>query len=216
VRIAGHFDLWQGGVYHRDVSVPNMMWRKDKNGTLIGVLNNYDLSSLAIAQDPQGNKCTGTVPFMALDLLSKQGQRGEIKHLYRHDLESFMWVLAWVCLHYKGGKLLTSGRPLDEWATKDAETVAKEKTFFLYHLWDYQRPGIDQHMWRLMVHCFAVLHRQQRRRFNIMIDKHERSTLAKESVFGGSAPETAEEIGLADADLLREFIETDAWFELSK
>jgi hypothetical protein len=51
-----------------------MMWRKDKNGTLIGVLNDYDLSSLAIAQGPQGNECTGTVPFMALDLLSEQGQ----------------------------------------------------------------------------------------------------------------------------------------------
>ncbi|KAJ8581442.1 hypothetical protein M405DRAFT_925222, partial [Rhizopogon salebrosus TDB-379] len=91
--IAGHFDLWQGGVYHRDVSSPNLMWRKDKNGNLLGVLNDYDLSSLRITQGPQGNERTGTVPFMALELLTKEGQRGEVGHLYHHDLESFMWVL---------------------------------------------------------------------------------------------------------------------------
>ncbi|KAG1788614.1 uncharacterized protein HD556DRAFT_1222572, partial [Suillus plorans] len=51
-----------------------------------GVLNNYDLSSLVTALGPQVNERTGTIPFMALDLLSKKGQRGEVKHLYRHDL----------------------------------------------------------------------------------------------------------------------------------
>lgn len=85
----GHYALWQAGVYHRDVSPGNMMWYR--NGTvLMGVLNDYDLSSLATALGPQGNERTGTIPFMALDLLSKKGQRGEVKHLYRHDLESFM------------------------------------------------------------------------------------------------------------------------------
>ncbi|KAJ8584443.1 hypothetical protein M405DRAFT_692892, partial [Rhizopogon salebrosus TDB-379] len=92
-----HFDLWQGGVHHRDVSSPNLMWRKDKEGNLLGVLNDYDLSSLRITQGPQGNERTGTVPFMALELLTKEGQRGEVKYSYRHDLESFMWVLPWVC-----------------------------------------------------------------------------------------------------------------------
>ncbi|KAJ8581440.1 hypothetical protein M405DRAFT_698320, partial [Rhizopogon salebrosus TDB-379] len=81
-----HFDLWQEGVYHRDVSSPNLMWRKDKEGNLLGVLNDYDLSSLRITQGPQGNERAGTVPFMALELLTKEGQRGEVGHLYRHDL----------------------------------------------------------------------------------------------------------------------------------
>ncbi|KAG1763022.1 hypothetical protein EDD22DRAFT_952614 [Suillus occidentalis] len=68
-----HYALWQAGVYHRDVSPGNMMWYQ--NGTiLMGILNDYDLSSLATALGPQGNECTGTIPFMALDLLSKKGQ----------------------------------------------------------------------------------------------------------------------------------------------
>ena len=54
------------------------MMRYEKDGILIGVLNDYDLSSLASAQGRQGNERTGTVPFMALDLLTPEGQGGEI------------------------------------------------------------------------------------------------------------------------------------------
>ncbi|KAG1759900.1 hypothetical protein EDD22DRAFT_1051861 [Suillus occidentalis] len=60
-------------------------------GKLIGVLNDYDLSSLATELGPRGNECTGTVPFMALDLLTKAG-----------------------VLRPRGS------RPFDEWATSDA------------------------------------------------------------------------------------------------
>ncbi|KAG2352318.1 hypothetical protein BDR07DRAFT_1204184, partial [Suillus spraguei] len=66
-------------------------------GEAMGVLNDYDLSSLIDDQGPRGNERTGTVPFMALDLLSAKAQRGEVKHLCRHDLESFMWVFIWIC-----------------------------------------------------------------------------------------------------------------------
>ncbi|KAG2337157.1 hypothetical protein BDR05DRAFT_970511, partial [Suillus weaverae] len=101
----GHITLWKEGVYHRDISPGNLMWYR-RNGKLIGVLNDYDLSSLANIVGPQGNERTGTVPFMALDLLTAQAQRGEVKHLYRHDLESFMWVFAWISLCYRQGVLL--------------------------------------------------------------------------------------------------------------
>ncbi|KIK42039.1 hypothetical protein CY34DRAFT_805329 [Suillus luteus UH-Slu-Lm8-n1] len=111
--------VWPG-VYHRDVSIPNLMWY-EKDGKLIGVLNDYDLYSLANEPRPRGNERTGTVPFMALELLTEQGQRGEIKHLYRHDLELFIWCFAWISLRYKEGVLRPQGpRPFDEWATSDA------------------------------------------------------------------------------------------------
>ncbi|KAG0706458.1 hypothetical protein DFH29DRAFT_1022318 [Suillus ampliporus] len=109
-----HLALWKGGVLHRDVSPGNMMYYRTKEGVLMGVLNDYDLSSLATAFGPQGNERTGTVPFMALDLLTPEGQQGNVKHLYRHDLESFVWVLAWVSLRYRNGVLLPrETRPLD-------------------------------------------------------------------------------------------------------
>ena len=128
--IAGHYALWQAGVYHRDVSPGNMM--RYRNGTiLMGILNDYDLSSLATAQGPQGNERTRTIPFMAIDLLTEEGQRGEVKHLYCHDLESFIWVLIWVSLRYKDGQLLPrKSRPFGEWAIVDAETCGEKKSFF--------------------------------------------------------------------------------------
>ncbi|KAG2069346.1 hypothetical protein BDR04DRAFT_1021857, partial [Suillus decipiens] len=80
---------WKEGVFHRDVSPGNLMWYW-KDGKRIGVLNDYDLSSLIDDRGPRGNERTGTVPFMAFDLLTAKAQRGEVKHLYRHDLESFV------------------------------------------------------------------------------------------------------------------------------
>jgi len=162
--IPGHFNLWQGGVYHRDVSAPNMMWY-EKDGILMGVLNDYDLSSLASAQGPER---TGTVPFMALDLLTPKGQGGEIKHLYRHDLESFIWVLVWVCLRYRDGKLLTFKRPFDDWATKDAVTVGEKKVSFLINFFSLKPKDLDPLMWSLVAHCLQVLNEESFRRRRLL------------------------------------------------
>jgi hypothetical protein len=140
-----------------------MMWY-EKDGILMGVLNDYDLSSLASAQGPQGNERTGTVPFMALDLLTPEGQGGEIKHVYRHDLESFIWVLVWVCFRYKDGKLLTFKRPFDDWATKDALAVCKEKSFFLDNFLVFKPKDIDPLMWSLVAYCLQVLKQESDRR----------------------------------------------------
>ncbi|KAG2104742.1 uncharacterized protein F5147DRAFT_654391 [Suillus discolor] len=102
---AGHLTLWKEGVHHQDVSPGNLM-RYWKDGKQIGILNDYGLSSLADDPGPQGNEHTGMVPFIALDLLTEKGQHGKVKHLYLHDLESFMWCFAWISLHYENGVLL--------------------------------------------------------------------------------------------------------------
>jgi hypothetical protein len=187
-----------------------MMWRQDKNGTLIGVLNDYDLSSLATGQGPLGNERTGTVPFMALDLLTKRGQRGEVEHLYRHDLESFIWVLPWVFLRYKDGELLTSGRPFDEWATKDAETVFEKKTVFLQNFLDFQPPGIDLSMWSLVADCLEVLRSEASRRQRLRYDQLK--LLRKPA----QEEEIVAEIERDDADFLNLFTSTEGWVELSE
>jgi hypothetical protein len=51
-----------------------------------------------------GNERTGAVPFMAIELLTEQRSAGEIKHVYAHDAESFIWVLVWISLRYEDGK----------------------------------------------------------------------------------------------------------------
>ncbi|KAG2745711.1 hypothetical protein P692DRAFT_20740747, partial [Suillus brevipes Sb2] len=151
-----HITLWKEGVYHRDVSPPNLMWYW-KDGKRIGVLNDYDLSSLADEPGPRGNERTGTVPFMALDLLTEKGQRGEVKHLYRHDLESFMWCFAWVSMCYENKALLPRGlRPFDEWVA-DAVTCFKEKLVFQNCMPVPACTHEDDLMWKFLAGCFLVL-----------------------------------------------------------
>jgi hypothetical protein len=92
--------LWKGGIQHGDISVFNLMHR---NGT--GVLNDFDLAPLDTPSDfhPRGFECTGTTPFLALDLLTKDAQDGKVERRYRHDLESFLWVLMWITACYDNG-----------------------------------------------------------------------------------------------------------------
>ncbi|KAG2134182.1 uncharacterized protein EDB93DRAFT_849741 [Suillus bovinus] len=105
-------------------------------GRFISVLNDFDLSSIkrflsSVEDAPKGFERTGTVPFMSLKLLVPDAIAGKVEHVYCHDAESFIWVLAWVCLRYGNGKLLRKNRPLDEWLTVDAQGCYKEKMAFL-------------------------------------------------------------------------------------
>jgi hypothetical protein len=126
--ITGHRILWKYGVRHRDISASNLMYYKTSNGLIIGVLNDYDLSS--VRDTPTGTERTGTVPFMAMDLLTKEALQGKVAHLYRHDAESFIWVLIWVCLRYENGML--KGTMLNEWLKEDALGCHKNKASFVW------------------------------------------------------------------------------------
>ncbi|KAK7019875.1 hypothetical protein R3P38DRAFT_2970712, partial [Favolaschia claudopus] len=43
----------------------------------------------------------GTLPFMAIEMLRRGAK---IQHHPDHDLESFLYVLIWICVHYAGPK----------------------------------------------------------------------------------------------------------------
>ncbi|KAG0699555.1 hypothetical protein DFH29DRAFT_1070617 [Suillus ampliporus] len=205
-----HLALWKGGVHHRDVSPPNMMYYRTKNGVLMGVLNDYDLSSLATTPGPQGNERTGTVPFMALDLLSLQGQRGEVEHLYRHDLESFMWVLAWVCLRYRNGVLLPrETRPLDEWATLDAVACGEKKYFFMGNFLGYRTSDIKPCMWDLVADCFDILDS------DASDNRRSRNKQSRQSKAGAGEQTSAGESVQDMDDFLHKFTSTESWIRLS-
>ncbi|KAG1727859.1 hypothetical protein EDB19DRAFT_173103 [Suillus lakei] len=124
-----HRTLWKMGMRHRNVSLSNFMGYR-LGGQFISVLNDFDLSSIK-QHGPIGFERTGTIPFMALDLLMSEAIASEVEHVYYHDAESFIWVLTWVCLRYEKGELLRKGRPLDEWLTVDAMGCHEKKTSFL-------------------------------------------------------------------------------------
>ena len=93
------------------------MYRKVE-GKIVGVLNDFDLASTQ--QSATGTERTGTVPFMALDLLEDDALEGHVNHAYEDDAESFIWVLVWISLRYDDGKNREHGRPMDDWLTVDA------------------------------------------------------------------------------------------------
>ena len=108
--------MWKKGIQHGDISLENMMWDDKRKA---GVLNDFDLARFADQAGASGQDNTGTLPFMALDLLSEAGLRGEIPRRYRHEAESFAWTLICLCLSTvegKDGKNYTRDpHPLREW-----------------------------------------------------------------------------------------------------
>ncbi|KAK7680265.1 hypothetical protein QCA50_016774 [Cerrena zonata] len=115
-----HALLWSLGILHGDLSVTNLMVDPESKK---GVLVDFDLATI-VHNDTEGsrplhgNDRTGTMVFMALDLLnednSEQGLERKIPRLYRHDLESFCWVFLWICYCYDNGKLVLHF-PFKDW-----------------------------------------------------------------------------------------------------
>jgi hypothetical protein len=113
----GHYRLWINGIHHGDISLNNLMYSTLPTGKPEGVLNDYDLASWDKCRTTNSDR-TGTIPFMALSMLDG-GLDEQIPRLYRHDAESFVWVLTYITLvtvKYKGRYALIFRPPvLDPW-----------------------------------------------------------------------------------------------------
>jgi len=136
------------------------MYYRDSSGKVVGVLNDYDLSSMNIV--PSGRERTGTVPFMALKLLTNKAIEGKVEHLYQHDVESFIWVLTWVSLRYEDGKLRTNERPFDDWLRVDAKGCHEKKSSFLFQVKDNDDDDIissksHRTAWQIALSCLRLL-----------------------------------------------------------
>lgn len=110
---------------HRDISVRNLMTRK-RGDRIYGVLNDFDLATHFSRTEASSKQRTGTQPFMAIDLL-KPNPPG---HLYRHDLESFFYVLVWIIVRFHNGRVIET-RPLQEWEDSGRDVLSGLKSGFL-------------------------------------------------------------------------------------
>ncbi|KAF8838060.1 hypothetical protein BDN67DRAFT_1004556 [Paxillus ammoniavirescens] len=186
-----HYVLWKSGIYHRDVSCESLMYHR-VNGKVVGVLNDHDLASLAGSDNPLGNEPTGTMLFMAIDLLDAGGQDGKVKHLYRHDMESFVWVFVWICHQFKDGKLRTR-RPLDAWAKADARRCVLEKSNVLIAI-----PPEDVAHMRLVLRVVHFLKVQLHDRYN---SKQELALAQRELTEGSTAADLMQRIETLNTNL---------------
>ncbi|KAK2005271.1 hypothetical protein LZ32DRAFT_633653 [Colletotrichum eremochloae] len=94
--IEGHKSLYKAGILHRDISINNLMINEDDNNpSWPSFLIDLDLAVRKQRISASGARGkTGTRAFMAIGALL-----GE-QHSFMHDLESFFWVLFWICIHY--------------------------------------------------------------------------------------------------------------------
>ncbi|KAL7928503.1 serine/threonine-protein kinase Sgk2 [Trichoderma chlorosporum] len=91
--IKAHRSLYmEGRILHRDISSNNIIITDAKKaGGYKGMLIDLDLAKERDSGPSGSRHQTGTKQFMAIEVL-----RGT-DHTYRHDLESFFYVLLWMC-----------------------------------------------------------------------------------------------------------------------
>ncbi|KAF8430829.1 hypothetical protein BGX38DRAFT_1263558 [Terfezia claveryi] len=170
--LIGHASLFfQGGILHRDISPNNIIiiddslpqltsvsshvaasdqfaWIWPHDTPLRGCLIDLDYAIKASAQPSGALDRTGTYPFIAIQIL-----RGQERHRYRHDLESFF-------------SLWPASDPLSQWrdgnehsvtACKIADVIDSSRIFSL--LLKRFRPGFE-HFKRVAKEMRMILWRQ--------------------------------------------------------
>lgn len=167
-----HRRLWKAGIHHRDISDGNLMYRKGSDGRIYGVLNDWDLSSLDIPNRTIGHERTGTIPFMAIELLTSGDNPSA--HLYRHDLESFFWLFVWCATNRRAGVSQTWTERNSASAHKGVFISIGEMT--LIPLMKGDHVITDQTLWDLIVEL-----RLRLRLLYQAADKPERSDLPRAS-----------------------------------
>ena len=126
--IKAHRSLYlKGNILHRDISENNIIITNPKEtGGFAGMLIDLDLAKVLGSGRSGARHQTGTMEFMAIEVL--QG----IDHTYRHDLESFFYVLIWLCAR-RGWDLYENprGRPkesvLTQWYSGSFKDIARSK-----------------------------------------------------------------------------------------
>ncbi|OAA64472.1 Protein kinase-like domain protein [Niveomyces insectorum RCEF 264] len=140
--IEGHESLrHKAGLLHRDISINNLMINENNNNpSWPSFLIDLDLAVREQRGGASGAKGkTGTKAFMAIGALL-----GE-QHSFMHDLESFFWVLFWICIHYNGPDESSWVVPrFENWSYVDTELLAEIKKGQVSHEGDFIR-SIEEH-----------------------------------------------------------------------
>ncbi|KAF5383710.1 hypothetical protein D9615_003840 [Tricholomella constricta] len=115
---------------HQDLTPNNLMFKRTDHASdskATGILQDWDY---VVDSDDQMRHRTGTMAFMASDLLSDQSP----PHLYRHDLESFFYILVWAAFNYDFDtkeRLPMTHFALYHWNDAKLSACARSKTEFL-------------------------------------------------------------------------------------
>ncbi|TCD70512.1 hypothetical protein EIP91_002857 [Steccherinum ochraceum] len=145
----GHHWMWQFAAYlHGDVSFNNVMWHREPDGTIIGVIVDFDLAQGRQTIEHEihrehdniksrefggrlrlkGYRYSGTVPCIATESLSRI--YGPAK-CYRQDLESFFWLILIHCICHDILFSIYRTARLPNFFARDVQHVGRAKADFL-------------------------------------------------------------------------------------
>ena len=114
---------FDANLLHQDISLGNMVILDDQEeGMPKGILIDLD-SATEVAGDTESEPgITGTRPFMAIGVLNSE------RHTYRHDLESFFYVLLWTIISNHTDNPPEASK-LRRWSNGDWNELAARKSF---------------------------------------------------------------------------------------
>ncbi len=133
ISLSGHAFLWKHSIKHNDPSLWNAKYNPIRK---CGVLTDFDLPAVSWRRHVLETDRTGTIPFMALDLLSDRYGEKNVTRRYHHELEAFVWTLPFVFLAFDNGKLDPKNRFIEHWITSDYNTCRINKVDFIYGVGD--------------------------------------------------------------------------------
>lgn len=121
-----------GNILHRDISSSNIIIVDTKKPEdFKGMLIDLNLAKVRDSGPSGARHQTGTIQFMAIEVLRKAN------HTYRHDLESFFYVLLWMSARYSwrnglGGKEEPPRESvLRKWEMGSFKDIARTKAYHM-------------------------------------------------------------------------------------
>ncbi|KAJ6279021.1 hypothetical protein J3E71DRAFT_368428 [Bipolaris maydis] len=115
----------RAGMLQCDISPNNLMINEeDDDPSWRAFLIDLDLAIKENREKPSGARGkTGTRAFMAIGVLLDDEM-----HSFMHDLESFFWVLFWICIHYDGPAKDVGATEFEKWNYVNMEELAELKS----------------------------------------------------------------------------------------
>ncbi|CAA7263552.1 unnamed protein product [Cyclocybe aegerita] len=138
--VAGHRNLWDAGILHRDVSINNiLLGNPNAPPGQRGIIIDLDMAVQLGAKValPKASKRVGTPPFMSTNILAFSIKKNKPNpprrdcHSHLDDLWSFFYVLCWVCFSAPGPERTKYEKILDMWGEDGKRSLQAKRAFLL-------------------------------------------------------------------------------------
>ncbi|KAF8648188.1 hypothetical protein AX16_006327 [Volvariella volvacea WC 439] len=153
--VAGHRNLWRAGILHRNVNPSTIVYGTEshKPGNR-GILVDLDKAMWINQPKPFSKALNRRVEFISLNVL-RSG-----RHSYLDDLQSFFYVLSWICIAYEGPgqRRTTLPQMLQSWSDYTDFAYVKGKSAHHASFDEHFPPNVSPYFGDVFVKLLRELH----------------------------------------------------------